>query len=298
MVTKAQLEDIVQRLIMSAKAGGPVEDSFVELKAQVPRDLGRAAKQLGGHANASAGHPVIWILGVDESGNVWGAKRKEVVSWYPRLAAQFDGPAPRFSKCCNVAVAGSSVAAIVFSTDEPPYVIRKADGTTEVPWRVGDFTSTASRDDLLGLLSRYAHVPEAQVLSAELSATDRDAGDWYVILSLRMYLKPRTRRPVTIPLHECSGSFLLCGAKEAVQFWEIGISEAGAQYRRYRSSDFVLKRPMAIDVQTWAPFPGSIAARTPRLTSPSRLRERTVPSPTPTPWACSDGPSLGRESGR
>ena len=53
--------DIIERV----QKHQPIEDSRVELKSEWI-DATKAARQIAGHANASHGEPILWLIGIDE----------------------------------------------------------------------------------------------------------------------------------------------------------------------------------------------------------------------------------------
>ncbi len=144
--------------------GQPVEDSRVELKA-IWLDAEKAAPRLAGHANASRGESILWLIGVDErKGSVVGVDATEKGNWYKAVEKCFDGFAPRLLVDVNLRVNGSAVVALYFDTAlEAPYVTKsQAGGFPEyiVPWRRGTDLRAARRQDLLSLL-----VPRHRLLS-------------------------------------------------------------------------------------------------------------------------------------
>ena len=48
------------------EAGIFSEDDRVELKGEWPTDIPKAARRIAGHANASGGQSVLWVIGLDE----------------------------------------------------------------------------------------------------------------------------------------------------------------------------------------------------------------------------------------
>src|ERR1051325_6941356 len=100
------------RVLRALRNRSFVEDSVVELKADWP-DPRKAARQVGGHANAARGEPILWLVGADEKRGVVGANYDELSSWYSRLKAEFDGIAPSLDNI-NILLDDATVAALCF----------------------------------------------------------------------------------------------------------------------------------------------------------------------------------------
>src|SRR2546428_9721512 len=64
-----QLEAWVLAVVDQVPNGHRVEDSRVELKSSWPIPA-EAARRIAGHANASGGAPIPWIIGLDEQRGV------------------------------------------------------------------------------------------------------------------------------------------------------------------------------------------------------------------------------------
>lgn len=64
------IENWALKIIDRVQSSQPVEDSRVELKAQWPVELNKAARQIAGHANAAHGESILWLIGIDEKEGV------------------------------------------------------------------------------------------------------------------------------------------------------------------------------------------------------------------------------------
>lgn len=165
-----QIESWALRIIEKVEAGQPVEDSRVELKAEWPTDHAKAARRIAGHANAARGEWILWLIGVDEHQGVKGAEAEEPTAWLGQIGKQFEGLVPRYFDLNVPTKNGQTVVAIVFETSRAPYVVKNpsfgkqgGEGVAlEVPWREGTKVRTATRSDLLLLLT------EENLLSALL----------------------------------------------------------------------------------------------------------------------------------
>jgi len=214
-------------VIEQVRSGQPHEDYRVELKTQWP-NAQKAARQIAGHANAAHGEPILWIIGLDEKSGVVGASNEELANWSSQYAAEFDGPSPQLLRDLNVRAGEMTVVALLFDTDRAPYLVRNpAFGQTcggpvqlEVPWREGRSTKTASRSDLLRLLSPLQKNPSFELLGASLKvypelkrnevgelACSDDPKRFTWKLRMDFYISPRTDARVVIPFHRCTASF-------------------------------------------------------------------------------------------
>ncbi len=217
-MTPRQIEAWAIRVIERVEKKQNVEDTLVELKAEWPGDPNRAARRIGGHANAARGEPVLWLIGVDEkAGNVVGAPFSEFANWYPAVEKEFDGIAPRCIPL-NVPHNGVTVVALLFETDRAPFVVRNAvhgqpsggPVSFEVPWRNGSRIDSAKRADLLKLLTPAAKLPDVELLAAVVCAHEcieppRPAHiSWQ--MDVYLFVTPRGDAPVVIPTHRCESS--------------------------------------------------------------------------------------------
>jgi hypothetical protein len=209
-MTPSALEAWVLRVVDQVARGEHAEDSRVELKREWPKPP-VAARQIAGHANASRGASILWIVGLDEKTGIHGAPLEELANWYGSVKQNFDGIAPELYDL-NVAAGGKTLVALLFETDRAPYVVKNAGygspggGSVEleVPWREGRSTCSARREHLLRLLVPAVELPEVEVLSCSVSAiaevrpNSEEVERWYMRGSL--YLTPRGS-DVVIPFH-------------------------------------------------------------------------------------------------
>jgi hypothetical protein len=240
-----EIEDWTLRVIGQVKSGQPNEDYRVELKSEWP-DTQKAARRIAGHANAAHGEPILWIIGVDENSGVVGANREELANWHAQVRSQFDGVAPDLLRNLNVPAGKKTVVALLFDTDRAPYLVKnprynqEGGGQVqfEVPWREGNSTRTASRSDLLTLLSPLQKNPTFEPLGAwlkvypelgPLSATggrtySDDPSCYTCKLSIQFYVSPRTDARVVIPFHRCMATLEIPERVSETQFRSIIIA--------------------------------------------------------------------------
>src|SRR2546422_8731131 len=138
-IAASQLEAWVLSVVDRVKRQQPIEDARVELKTEWPEPV-KAARRIAGHANASGGERILWVIGADEKkGTVGGAKQEELTEWWPKVRSLFDGIAPTLISLA-VPAGGITVVGLLFETERLPFVVRNPEGgaiTFEVPWRDG-----------------------------------------------------------------------------------------------------------------------------------------------------------------
>jgi len=222
-MTRAELLARCRPVLEAAKNGKPVEDSFIELKSRLPDKSEKAARGIAGAANAAGGEQVIWLVGIDEkSHDVVGASKDELAAWYPGLNPCFDGPPPKLSMVENIHTDEGVVVAMVFETDETPYVVKSGQDTRDIPWREGNRTRSACRLELLRALTRATPLPVVDLLNAALSAEPDDSGKvCKIAFYAHLYVKPQTDKKVVFPRHDCTVHVEVPGTFPRTQFDEI-----------------------------------------------------------------------------
>jgi hypothetical protein len=218
-----QIEGRVPGLVDRVLQGARVEDFRVECKADWP-PAARAARRIAGHANAARGEPILWIIGLDEDGHrITGTSDVELAEWWPQVTACFDeGMTPRLTPLVVPVGPGQSVVALQMTTERAPYVVKRQDKQgpfeREVPWRDGNRTRSAHRDELLRVLVPAVTPPQATVVKLELRAilrtgtaaepmTGQPAEPEHVELFLSgdIFFGPPTGPVVVLPAHLMSG---------------------------------------------------------------------------------------------
>ncbi len=224
----SQVEYWALQVIDTVRSRRRVEDSRVECKREWPPDLATWADQLAGHANAAAGEPILWLIGVDErAGEVPGAASRELADDWPSVQARFDGDPPRCLVDVNVSPdPETTVPALLFETTGAPYVVRNPNvtGTRDraglwVPWREGTATRPARHADLIRILVPRLRLPEVEVIAASATATffygsprNRQREEDPKRLSLQwgfvaeLYVTPTTDDATVIPFHRVSAA--------------------------------------------------------------------------------------------
>jgi len=252
----AELEDWALRIIERLKAGQPLEDDRVELKADWPAsDDGRAARRIAGHANAARLEPILWLIGADEKARrVSGASAVDPASWLAQVRRWFEGLAPE-QQCLAIPVDGVSVVALLFDTSRAPFVIKNLAGTSggpvthEVPFRSGTDTRSARRADLVRILVPIQRLPVVEVLGGSLVAHDRgrERGDpspsWGWQLFVDLYLTPASTERCVIPFHRCSGWFQGPLGEQRVALDEVELGSVRDSYIITCHSEVILEGP-------------------------------------------------------
>jgi hypothetical protein len=199
-----------------------IEDSRVEAKAEWI-DAPKAARRLAGHANAAAGAPILWLLGLDEIEGVKHLDSADFAGWWDRVRSNFSELAPAVRDFV-VPFAGETVLALLFKTDRAPFLTRnpsygKPSGgpvEMEVPWREGTQVRSARRSDLIRILVPQRLAPLADARLFELRGCfDSVAGSqrFKFSLSAKIYLVPRglAEGPLVLPNHKASVVLLTPG---------------------------------------------------------------------------------------
>lgn len=114
----AQIEAKVLSLVDVIAKGARVEDSRVELKSEWPKPE-VAARQIAGHANASGGDPVLWVIGLDEIRGVISVDPIEFADWWAQVRKEFDGIEP-FVTDLVVPTSAGTLTALLFDTSRRP----------------------------------------------------------------------------------------------------------------------------------------------------------------------------------
>jgi len=197
----AQLEQWVLQTIQQMNT----EDSRIEFKAQwIGAD--KAARRIAGHCNAARGEPVLWIFGVDEKKKiVTGVDDQEHSTWWDQVKARFDGPAPAVQHLA-VAVGDKQVVALLFDSEQAPFLIRTRDSNTvtrEVPWREATAIRTATREELLKILVPRQAMPTLDVFEAD-AELDKNATTIHAYI--HVYAALPFGQAIVLPDHQSSGT--------------------------------------------------------------------------------------------
>lgn len=203
---KADLEHKVLAIADRVQKKQPVEGVEIELKSKWPEKFNMTARQLAGHCNAARGDPVLWIIGLDEGhGAVVGASAEELANWWPRVRKEFEGEHPHLAISLPVQHGDKTLFALYFETDRAPFVTRASDSGSsvlEVPWREGNSTRSARREDLIRLLVPVMSTPSIELLSASARYyQDSKSPYWSMIFNVKLYATVRST--AILPAHRC-----------------------------------------------------------------------------------------------
>lgn len=202
----AEIEIWARKIIDQIKVGQIVEDSLVEFKAEWPTDINKQARRLGGHANASGGEKIMWLIGVDEKRGIVGVKHDE--SWYQKIKNEFDEEAPRLVRDLAITVDGKAIIALLFETDRCPYSVKNEQygngGSVEfeTPWREGTIVRTARRSELLTILAPRIEAPKYEFFSPELEmfCDEKKVASWK--FKMPAYIIPANDKKLALPFHK------------------------------------------------------------------------------------------------
>lgn len=209
---KPEIEAWVYRAVDRVKSGQQLEDALLEAKAQWIEPQ-KAARRIAGHCNAARGSPVLWLFGLDETRGVVGVPPQNLANWWPAVAKEFEGPTP-LSHDLVVEADGKAMVALLFDTDQPPYVVKSRVGAErEVPWREGTGIISARHEHLIRMLVPRSALPHIDLVEGSLSMlaagaiapTGADGPGWKLVLHL--YVTPRADHDVTLPNHLCRVSW-------------------------------------------------------------------------------------------
>lgn len=205
-----EIESWVYDIIERVQKCQPIEDSGVELKSEWI-DPTKAARQIAGHANAARGKPILWLIGINEKeGTIPGVYFKDFASWYDEVKAKFDELAPEPIFSINIPTSGVTVAALYFETDRAPYVVKNSEGGTvqrELPWREATGTKSATRSQLLRLLSPLLKLPDLEVVGSFLNIRQDVPYQINVTFNIALFLTQPTEQQIVIPSHHCKIEF-------------------------------------------------------------------------------------------
>lgn len=121
---KREVDDRVLAAVNKITRGGRFEDALIECKSEWPRP--EKARQLAAHANSAHGAEIIWIVGVDEKTHTLTSPEPvDLANWWSEFSRSFDEVSPGLDDYIVRIGHDQFVTALVFSTDQAPYIIRQ-----------------------------------------------------------------------------------------------------------------------------------------------------------------------------
>jgi hypothetical protein len=202
---KHEIESWALSIIDRVRSGAANEDSRVELKREwIPPD--RAARRLAAHANSALGEPILWLIGVDQKSRELIQSPNELASWWPLVTSYFDGIAPDVVDLA-LSVDRKMIVALYFDTERRPFVVKSKPDFLEVPWRDGTRTRSATRNELIRLLSPVVDLPNFEILNANFVAKRIQSDPksiWQLTASLTIYVFPKNDGRLVFPFHRTS----------------------------------------------------------------------------------------------
>lgn len=207
--------------VEAAEQGLPIEDDLVECKGAWPDAM--KAKQFAGLCNKARGHPVILIIGLDETTHkVTPVTSTDPADWWAAFSARFDEVAPDLAIHMVVPLDnGRRVVALQFDTDRVPYVVKSSDGAgphREIPIRDGTGTRAAYRHEILKMLGPTINLPTVSALDASLTVYARERKEPATAEEchrfsgvVHLYLEHLTPNFAMIPTHRIKARLEMAG---------------------------------------------------------------------------------------
>ncbi len=161
-------------------------------------------------------------------------------NWYPRVQSCFDGLAPSVTDLI-IPIQQKTVVALLFDTSRAPFVVRNvAYGTPdggpverEVPWREHIAIRSASREDLIQLLTPLQRLPVFEIFRGDIivrQRLNRPDFEWNVHFGL--YVIPMIPERVVIPFHHSEVTLEIPGTMPVVHFGNIRLYPPSLSVRR------------------------------------------------------------------
>jgi hypothetical protein len=128
------------------------------------------------------------------------------------LRRMFEGVSPALTDL-NITLEGVHLVALCFETSRMPHVVKNPDHGTipgvpefEVPWREGTRTRSATRNELLLMLSPIVKIPKVEVLEGDIRFVPMATNPISTELRfrLKLYVVPLSSGPLTFPFHKCA----------------------------------------------------------------------------------------------
>lgn len=219
---KLQIEAWALRVIEAVESNTSIEDAHVELKAEWPKDAYKAARRLAGHANASRGSPILWLIGLDETKGVVGADYLEKSNWFSAISSHFNEVVPDLYDL-NMSHLGKNIVLLHFDTARFPYVVKnpnfgKVPGEVirfEIPWRQGSAVQSATRNDVIKLVAPLPRRARAEVLSGTIRLNQRNENNRIIStlsFHLSAYITPFDDGLFVFPEHQIISRLKTVGA--------------------------------------------------------------------------------------
>lgn len=239
------------------------EDAFIDLKASLPIDYRKCARQIGALCNAARGEDAYWLIGVRNDRTVAGISEYDLQDWWPRVRRWFDDVVPDLT---DVAIARpeGTVLALRFTTDRAPYVI-KCDGQgvdREVPWRDGTTTRSAHRNEILRMLTPVRRLPNVDLIDAMMNAKNRKgllkatrtlAGNVQVHkchIDGIVQLFVDAAHPLSLPTHRQTAKCIFAGWRDPIDLnVELFADPSAAPSVRYSAGALQVTDPGVIDLK-------------------------------------------------
>ncbi|MFE3382662.1 ATP-binding protein [Streptomyces anulatus] len=253
---RTQIELLTIQAVDRVLNGLGNEDSRIEFKSVWPEP--EKYRQLAGHANSARGEEILWIIGVDEKGGrLTHPEPVDLATWWARMSKNFDGQVVPELADLQVPVEGGMVTALLFQTDRTPYVVntKGGGGEKEIPIRDGTRTRSASRFEVLRLLSPAVVLPQCVLLKASANASERvfQRKRWQIDGTAVLYVDQKVGESTFFPLHEMQGLVTLKRDAEVLSSMALKLAGpwSGVDQQHgttWRSDGALSDGPTALDV--------------------------------------------------
>jgi hypothetical protein len=244
-----EIENWALSIIDSVEKNQPIEDSRIELKSTWIEPE-RAARRLAGHANASRGTPILWLIGVDEDKGIVGVNSLEFKTWFSKVKKCFDGLYPEVIDI-NIRINEKVIVCLYFLTERIPFVVKnpyfgaKNGGpvSLEVPWREGTEVKSASRNQLIQILSPLQMKPTFEIMNGHLEIKQYEK-EYQFYLEINFYIEIKNDQKIQIPFHKCIAYLTYGHGNENVNFENIRMSPRYlpvGSYSNFRSTSLTIE---------------------------------------------------------
>lgn len=254
MFRKVDIEARVLKIAEAVSSGRSWEDTYVELKREIPKDHLKAARQIGGALNAGYPEPVIWVIGLDEKAGAITPQTEELHSWWGGVKKCFNELAPDFTDL-KVPFRGEVLTVLWFSENRAPYVVEfqtKNGKQREIPWRQGSGAQNggATRGQLVQLLAPLSKLPQVELTRVRVAQG----------VEFTMFVTPSSTDPIAFPTHQITAEVVLGNEKLATnQISQFSMARNQTAERGCRFTGDVIQVAGPGGITLHSGFPESVA---------------------------------------
>ncbi len=201
-----EIEMAARRAVERLRQHGKLEDDRIEAK-RIWIDAPKAARIIAGHANQARGDWIMWLVGVDEkTGDIHPTTPPDLAEWWPTVKSSFASEPPAMMHL-HIDDGQKAFTAVVFETHAAPYLTKNPKGgvpETEVPWREGTSTRTATRANLMSLLAGVEPTLSFETRSASVRRNAEHPGKVEWSAQLQLYVDFAGPGSTYLPFHRAS----------------------------------------------------------------------------------------------